>query len=165
MDMVRRLREDCCPVDVRHATEDGSMPVRSLFALFFLFGIFNVPVSQAQSDAVSKLVAQQIAEACNSKGGKIDPRSVIERDVTGDGKADLIIAHEGIVCDGGGRSGFCGMQVCSFNVYVRKGDALILAKEMLGLQVRVGDGSTPLIQWYAHGGAPQKFRWNGKTFR
>jgi hypothetical protein len=31
---------------------------------------------------------------------------VIERDLIGDGKAGLVISHEGIACSNGGRSGF-----------------------------------------------------------
>jgi hypothetical protein len=33
---------------------------------------------------------------------------MIERDLTGDDKADLIISHEGITCPDGAPSGFCG---------------------------------------------------------
>ncbi len=63
----------------------------------------------AYSNAANYLIAEQIASACEGNVGEIDPGSVIERDLTGDGKADLILSHEGINCSAGAstsRSGF-----------------------------------------------------------
>jgi len=57
-----------------------------------------------------------LPSACDGGRGSIDPAGVIERDLDGDGRDDLIIAHEAISCTSGGqfgRSMFCGMQVCS----------------------------------------------------
>ncbi|WP_147707516.1 hypothetical protein [Microvirga massiliensis] len=73
----------------------------------------------ARSRAAEFLVRVQINEACDGMEGKIDPRAVIERDLIGDGRADLIISHEGISCTGGApwrRSSFCGAQVCPVNI-------------------------------------------------
>lgn len=118
----------------------------------------------AGSKAADWLVNQELAAACPG-GGTIDPAAVIERDLTGDGKADLIISHEGITCAGGGRSSFCGVQVCALNFYVRRGKLLEPALEALGAGVRVGDGAIPVIHSFAHGGAPVTRRWDGETFR
>ncbi len=119
-----------------------------------------------RSKAADYLVREQIADACEAKGGKIDPAAVIERDLTGDGKADLIISHDGISCSGGGRSTACGMQVCAVKIYVRDGALLKLAVgDLLGTAVKVGDGAVPTIEWRIHGGSGRMTKWNGQAFR
>ncbi|UIJ73945.1 hypothetical protein [Aurantimonas sp. HBX-1] len=123
--------------------------------------------AEARSRAAEYLVAEQIAEACDGGRGTIEPSGVIERDLTGDGAADLIIAHEAITCAGGGVSGrslFCGMQVCSVHFYVRRGTLLQPVLEMLGGGVTAGPGDVPDISMYAHGGTQGSVRWNGRTF-
>lgn len=132
--------------------------------------------AEARSRAAEYLVAEQIAEACDGGRGTIEPSGVIERDLTGDGAADLIIAHEAITCiiaheaitcAGGGASGrslFCGMQVCSVHFYVRRGTLLQPVLEMLGGGVTAGPGDVPDISMYAHGGTRGSVRWNGRTF-
>ena len=120
--------------------------------------------AEARSKAAEYLVNEEIAAACDG-GGAIAPEAVIEQDLTGDGRADLIISHEGITCAGGGRSNACGMQVCSVNFYVREGTLLKPNREMLGVGVRVGEGAVPDIQMYRHGGGEGRVRWNGQTFR
>ena len=125
-----------------------------------------LPVAAAaRSKAANYLVAEQIAGACGGKKGQIDSASVIERDLTGDGKADLIISDEGIRCADGTRSSGCGMQVCSVNIYVRRGELLILTLERLGARVRVEGGPVPTIYMYAHGGSLGSIRWDGSGFR
>lgn len=120
----------------------------------------------ALSNAASYLVSQEIAEACNGGPGRYDPAYVIERDLDGDGRADLLIAHEGIECDGPGRSGECGMMVCSFKVWLRRGELLTLGFDnLLGADVTVGPGPTPEIRWLAHDGTPMEIRWDGTGFR
>lgn len=115
------------------------------------------------SKAAQYLLQQNIAEACGGEG-TIDPGALIERDLTGDGKDDLLVSHEGISCAGGGRSSFCGAQVCAVNIYVRRGALLEVASEMLGVGVTVGEGSTPEIRMYGHGGESVALRWNGQSF-
>ncbi|WP_192360227.1 hypothetical protein [Mesorhizobium mediterraneum] len=118
--------------------------------------------AMARSKAAEYLVAKQIAEACGGERGRIDPGAVIERDLTGDDKADLVISHEGITCGNGGRSSFCGAQVCAVNIYVRQGALLVLEREMLGAGVNVR-GRT--IHMFAHGGKPGTVTWNGREFQ
>ncbi|MEC5323942.1 hypothetical protein [Aurantimonas sp. A3-2-R12] len=77
--------------------------------------------ADARSKAAAYLVEEQIARACEDGRGSIDPAGVIERDLDGDGRDDLIIAHEAISCTSGGqfgRSMFCGMQVRSVMFYL-----------------------------------------------
>jgi hypothetical protein len=123
-------------------------------------------INTSISDEAASIVTKQISEACEQKTGKIDPASVIERDLTGDGKPDLIVHHHGIACEGGGRSMFCGMQACSFQIYVRRGDKLEPAGEFLGVErITVGEGRIPPIRTFGHGGRPFVLRWNGRAFQ
>lgn len=120
----------------------------------------------ARSKAAAYLIREQISAACEMRDGSIDPASVIERDLNGDGKADLIIHHHGIECAGGGRSIFCGAQACSFLIYVRRGALLRPAGEFLGVEtIKVEGGPIPTIHTVAHGGRPTALRWNGREFR
>ena len=82
-------------------------------------------------------------------------------------QTDLIVSHEGIACSGAGpgRSGFCGIQLCAVNIYVRRGGALALSKEMLGMHMRVGEGSAPAIYMYGQGDREITLRWDGQRFR
>jgi hypothetical protein len=118
-----------------------------------------------RSNAAKYLVREQIAQACDGKRGRIDPGAVIERDLTGDGMADLIISHEGITCAEDAPSGFCGVQVCAVKIYVRRGALLKLEYEMLAVGVSVDDGHVPAIEMYAHGGGRRTIRWNEREFR
>lgn len=112
-----------------------------------------------RSKAAEHLVREQIASACEKQEGTIDPASVIERDLNDDGKADLIIHHHGIKCPGGGRSIFCGIQACSFQIYVRRGELLTPAGEFLGVESITVDGEQiPTIRTVAHGGKPTALR-------
>jgi hypothetical protein len=122
--------------------------------------------AQGLSNAAQYLIGQEVASACDGGRGSIAPSAVIERDLTGDGRTDLVISHEGIACAGGGRSAFCGAQVCSVLIYVRRGALLVPeVDDLLGQAVTVGDGSVPEIRWRGHGGAAHSMRWNGNAFR
>jgi hypothetical protein len=145
------------------------MPIRSvLAALSLAFAIIGSADAQeaGRSKAAAYLVREQIAEACDGKAGTIDPASVIERDLTGDGKRDLVISHDGITCADGGNSTACGMQVCSVMIYVRRGALLEpVVDDLLGADVTVGEGTVPVIRLRAHGGTRHSLRWNGRGFR
>ena len=140
--------------------------MRAFAVLLPLIACLASPAA-ARSKAAEYLVREEIADACESGQGSIDSAAVIERDLTGDGKADLVIAHEGIACVGGTtvRSLYCGMQVCDVKIYVRRGPLLKLEAEILGGGVRVESGRIPAIHMYAHGGKQGSIRWNGNGFR
>jgi hypothetical protein len=92
-------------------------------------------------------VREQIAAACEDKKGTIEAAAVIERDLTGDGKNDLIISR-------------------SVMIYVRRGALLKLAvDDLLGAKVAVGNGKVPEIRMYALGGTLHSLKWNGREFR
>ena len=119
----------------------------------------------AASKAAEFLVREQISQACEGSPGQIDPIAVVERDLTGDGRIDLIISHDGITCSNGSRSSFCGTQLCPVNFYVRRGGLLKREHKMLGAKVTVGDGDIPEIQMTAVDGKPGTVKWNGQKFR
>jgi hypothetical protein len=121
--------------------------------------------AEARSNAAQWLVDREIAEACDGNPGSIDPSGAIERDLDGDGRDDFLLAHEAITCQGDmARSLFCGMQVCTVKIFLRRGDLLEQAVDMLGGGVEVGAGPVPAISMYAHGGARGQLRWNGRAF-
>ena len=124
----------------------------------------TVAAQQAASPEARAHIETQIAAACEDRGGRFTS-GVYERDLTGDGQADLILDHGGIECNGDWRrSGFCGAQVCSVYFYVRNGQALNEVKEMLGIVQSISSTPVPLIGIYAHGGPVFQWRWNGTTF-
>jgi len=102
----------------------------------------------ARSKAADYLVREEIAGACDGGNGTINDSAVIERDLNGDGKTDLIIAHDGIKCANGSRSNACGMVVCTVNIYIREGALLkLMVDDPLGAGVTVGNGKFPLSAW------------------
>jgi hypothetical protein len=120
---------------------------------------------EGRSRAAEYLVREELASACE-QGGRIDPSAVIERDLTGDGRSDLIVSHEGIACEDQGRSLACGMQVCAVMIYVRRGELLQPeVTDLMGMMVTVGEGSVPEIRWHGPGGAGHSMRWDGQSFR
>lgn len=132
-------------------------------ALAISLPVFPISVLAQSSNAARYLMNEEVSAACGG-GGQISPQYFVERDLTGDGKLDLIVGHEGIRCSSGGRSGFCGAQACSIHIYVRVGALLQKKTDLLGIGLAVGDGSTPTINFHAHGGVPVAVRWNGSTF-
>ncbi len=121
--------------------------------------------AQSMSKAANYLLNEQIGAACNGRPGTIDPSAFIERDLTGDGRNDLIIAHTGIRCTGSpSRSLECGVRLCSVKIYVREGPLLRLKDHYLGGEVQVGGGRIPVITGFSPGSGSANFQWNGRNF-
>ncbi|MFC6631983.1 hypothetical protein [Microbulbifer taiwanensis] len=120
----------------------------------------------ADSKAAQWLVSEQIEAGCGpGVKGRFGPGFVIERDLTGDGRKDLIISHEGLTCaDNRSRSQLCGAAMCSWNIYVREGDLLVEKKQMLGSGVSVGGGATPSIV-FSGKSSRHSLKWNGSNFQ
>ncbi|WP_331822011.1 hypothetical protein [Aurantimonas sp. A2-1-M11] len=128
---------------------------------------FATPPAEARTKAAAWVVKEEIASACEGEQGTIDPAGVMERDLDGDGNSDLVLAHDAIYCSNSqfGRSSFCGMQVCSVNLYVRRDGLLKKVGEVLGGGVTIGEGRIPAISMHAHGGQQTSVKWDGKSFK
>lgn len=123
------------------------------------------PAPETVSRAAAYLRDEQISLACGGRGGVMEPEGMIERDLTGDGREDLLIDHRGISCNGSPRSSLeCGMQVCSMRIYVREGQLLRLKEEFLGMQPTIGNEQVPVIRVLGHGGGQAAIRWTGYGF-
>jgi hypothetical protein len=132
--------------------------------LVILMGSLLASPAVAESRAAAYLAKQEINDGCEGHQGSIDAAGLIERDLDGDGLADLVISHEAIRCAGRmSRSSHCGVQVCSVLFYVRRGSLLQKAHDMLGANVKVGRERIPKIYIDAHGGGGGFVRWNGKS--
>lgn len=120
----------------------------------------------AVSNAAGYVVAQEVSAACAGGPGRYDPAYVVERDLDGDGRDDLVISHEGIDCDGTGRSAECGMMLCGIKIWLRRGTLLVPAvDDLMGYDFAVGEGRPPEIRWVAQNGVPMSIRWDGTGFR
>ena len=115
--------------------------------LTMAIGIVAVPEpAEAQSPAAQAIIDQQIPEwACvMGGGGRMKPEGVIEQDITGDGQVDLILDLGFVECDQG-RNYACGVQACPTFFYVRQGDRLVEAANILAMGVTLGEGNPPVI--------------------
>jgi hypothetical protein len=140
------------------------MSMGRLIFVIMTGSLFGSP-AVAESRAAAYLAQQEINDGCDGRQGRIDPAGLIERDLDGDGLADLIISHEAIRCAAKmSRSNQCGMQVCSVLFYLRRGSLLQKAHDMLGANVKVGRERVPKVHMDAHGGGGGYVRWNGKSF-
>lgn len=139
-----------------------------LFALVILL-IASLSVGRtpaiALSNAAKYLIDQERQEACDGRDGTLSPDGAIERDLDGDGREDFILSHHAFVCSGQmSRSLFCGAQVCTVKIYLRRGALLQLVEEYLSIDIEVGPGPVPIITGHGHGGGQSQIRWNGQAF-
>lgn len=118
----------------------------------------------AASKAAQYLVKQHAADGCPA-GGTFAAGGVIERDLTGDGKPDLVIDHSSLQCNDGGRSNACGMQACSVEIYVRVGALLKPAESFLSVGgVSLQGGNPPSLKMMSTNSKPYTVRWKGGQF-
>ena len=127
-------------------------------------------VSAQGSNAARYLVRERIAEACAGGAGSFDPAGIIERDLTRDGRDDLILFDHHLSCWGGiGRSRFCGAAACAYTIFVREGDLLQPKHQGLSVEhVWVESGTPPGVKATgaaASGYATIQLRWDGSGFR
>lgn len=146
------------------------MPVHNLISLMLaLLSIAAFPAkTAAESQAAAWLKSEQIREGCSGSTGRFSADGAREIDLTGDGKADLILDHSELTCDNndfGGRSGFCGIRACSVIFYIRKGDLLKQELDVLSIGHDLGPGNPPEIKLLSHSFEEHVLRWNGKAFK
>lgn len=128
----------------------------------------------AVSNAAEYLIAKAISDACESGRGRFE--KALERDVTGDGKADLLLDHQDLQCEGG-QTFTCGPALppgCLVTFYVREGALLIEKHSYMGDGFSIGRGDPPTIRIVDVGGPSKKLggavrersiRWNGRAFK
>lgn len=136
--------------------------------LALIFAMLAGAAQAELSNAARWLSGEAVAEGCMSGQGAFGPKGLIERDLNGDGRDDLILNHEHLACQGEGpsRSMFCGAQACSVYFYIRDDAGLLtLNDEVLGGGVSISDGTPPTIKGYAHGGAAWAIRWQQGSFQ
>lgn len=119
--------------------------------------------AEARSKAAAYLIDRIIAEECPA-GGTFSPTEIVERDLTGDGAADLILDLHGVRCADGGMSGGCGPAACNANVYVRTSGLLKLVTEEFSVGFEIGPGDPPSIEFKDRKFQSYRLRWNGKSF-
>lgn len=121
--------------------------------------------SLARSKAAEFLLNEQIAQTCEGGQGGFDDSAVIERDLDGDGRDDLILNHHGLGCaDFAARR--CGTQFCSALIYLRRGELLQFETEYLVSEgFTVSNHAIPVLSWYGRIGEGERWvRWNGREF-
>lgn len=134
-----------------------------------------MPPQQPQSDSLQDplgciegamwLIEEQVAEGCPIGGkGRFQPGSVVERDLAGDGKAGLIISHDGLQCASGNRSALCGLRPCLVLLYVREGTLLKKQTEALSMGESAGTGSPLPINLISDDFKERTLLWNGQDF-
>lgn len=123
------------------------------------------PPKPQLSNAASYLANQHIGDGCQGRGGSIDPRGLTIRDLDGDGRDDLIIADEWIVCNGARQQSItCGVKVCEAVIYVRRGTTLERSASFNGTGVEVSTGNRPTVTFLEHNLSRFSFGWNGSAF-
>lgn len=136
----------------------GLLVAGLLVASVLIASLLAAQPAAALSNAARYLVDAEIAEACASGKGHFEQDGIREIDLDGDGRKDLMLDHNAIVCEGDlGRSLFCGAQVCSIKTFVREGALLQPSDEALGIITRFDPGPPPRFEIMGHGG--QKSMW------
>lgn len=116
------------------------------------------------SKAVSRIMEAQYPDVCDGASGKLNPAGIIERDLTGDGKADLILDIGTVDC-GNGMNMYCGSAGCSISVYVWQKGRLKEKLSLLGAGIEVMYGDPPGLRLTGADGGDRTYRWQGGEFR
>jgi hypothetical protein len=117
--------------------------------------------AQDFAERVEAAVAWEIEAGCARGDGRLEEAGRIELDLTGDGRADLVVDHRHLRCDGGAESGYCSNGLCAFRVYVRRGDRLQTSAIQRGSDLWIEDGA---IHWVDRRGETRSMRWTGRRF-
>ncbi|MEN0040603.1 MAG: hypothetical protein AAF764_04620 [Pseudomonadota bacterium] len=140
--------------------------IRSATLLAAAIALLSPTAAQAQPSKAGAYVAkEQMVEACGSrKGAKAAKDAFQEKDLTGDGRADLLVNHSKVRCTAKRKNERCGPKNCTIQIYVRTKRGLLKpAFETLAREAKIGDGDKPAIIITSSLGTG-KVRWDGKTF-
>lgn len=116
----------------------------------------------AQASNAARWVAAETLKTYCQGAGSFEPNGLIETDLTGDGRDDLLIYTGGLRCDGGLPA--CGAVYCDVNIYVREGDILVDTGGVLTQCAELVPGNPPGITLCHRSEGPYTVRWNGTEF-
>ena len=145
-------------------------PITTLAAAFLVAATtalgLAAPAAAQDSNAARWLVTERLSSVCETGEGMFDLQGIIERDLTGDGRDDLILFDDYVTCSGTAfRPTTCEFGECEFNVYVREGALLqpkLTDRTVARLDVLTGE---PPVIVYAQRDGVRSVRWNGSLFR
>lgn len=117
------------------------------------------------SRATDYLMTREAAKGCPA-GGRFD-HGFFELDLTGDGIRDLVLSHEGVICEGErARSLLCGMQACTVLFFVGLENGLLVqVDQAFGREVNVDGAEPPITTLTGRSGGLLHLQWNGTAFR
>lgn len=124
----------------------------------------SIAPASAFSRAAEYLIAEAGKEACSTGDGRLPKGGAEEIDLNGDGKRDLIIDGNAIMCAKGYPIGCAHDAVCSVDLYVREGPLLVQKEGFLARGYSVGRGEPPRIRLNGRDG-DYTARWDGSTFK
>lgn len=134
-------------------------PLARAAALIICLALAAAPIdAAARSKAAEYLINEEIEAGCGGRGGAFSSEGIYELDLNKDGHLDLILAHQGLSCNGSpSRSLQCGVQVCTIKIFHRDGRLLKLKDVYLNLILSVQ--WEPLVfTIMSHGGARGELR-------
>jgi hypothetical protein len=117
----------------------------------------------AQSSKAARWLAGEAIRTYCQGSGRFEDGGLIETDLTGDGRDDLVIFTGGLVCDSGLPA--CGAVYCDADFYVREGD--LLKHSGGGVLTQCAElvpGTPPGIRLCSRDGTRYVVRWNGAEF-
>jgi hypothetical protein len=119
-------------------------------------------VASAQDSAAARWLANEFSQTFCGGAGTFGPDGLIEMDLTGDGRDDLLLYGGGLSCANGQSP--CAAVYCDANLYVREGELLV---DKLGVNTQcaeVAPGSPPTITFCNNDTGPWTVRWDGAQF-
>ncbi|MEM8789739.1 MAG: hypothetical protein AAGE76_15900 [Pseudomonadota bacterium] len=115
----------------------------------------------ALSNAAQWLIEQENANACIGARGRLPPEGVVELDLTGDGRPDLLLDLGTMVCPDGSAAAGCAAAGCPLRVFVRSGDLLLPERDLIAESYQIGPQPIPVLTVTVPAGAGL-WQWNGE---
>lgn len=130
------------------------------YCLIFCLWFPSVPA--AQTSAAARWLAEDALKTYCDGSGRFNPGALIEADLTGDGRDDLVIYSEGIECSNGALT--CGAVYCNADIYVRENDLLVSKGGFNTQCAELAPGTPPGITFCNRDSGRWTLYWNGREF-
>lgn len=149
-----------------------SFSLKSTFHFLILAPFFLGFLEEAKADTLNNLsnaakwlVGEAVKDACPSGKGEIDPQGLRVIDLDADGKDDLIIHHEWIVCGPTGtKASTCGNAACEIDLFLRRGQLLTKSTTYMGIGLEIDGQSPPTLKTQGFRFQDVYTRWTGQKF-